>query len=185
VQTEVSVALDTRWEDIDALLQRTKRTTDEELTKAVQEIARQRFEFPTQEHAAYRTYINVPEVVMGVLVGEAEVAPSIVVVERLKTGETELVMTAQVCDVEQVTPAEAQRIWARVAAIPEQAFYLYVPVGYGAAAKRICRSLGIRPEGFRTWRWTPRGFEVNDISEAPSPLAALMPPIVRRLLATP
>jgi hypothetical protein len=94
-------------------------------------------------------------------------------------------MTAEVVTTEQVNEAEAKRIWARCASIPDQAFYLYVPVGYGAEAKSICRRLGIRPEGFRTWRNTPRGFEVNDISEAPSPLSALMPPIVRRLLATP
>jgi hypothetical protein len=62
---------------------------------------------------------------------------------------------------------------------------VYVPVGYGAAAKKICRRLKIHPEGFRTWRFTPRGFEVNDVSEPPSPLAALMPPLVRKLLATP
>jgi hypothetical protein len=55
----------------------------------------------------------------------------------------------------------------------------------GAEAKKVCRRAGVRPEGFRTWRTTPRGFEVNDVSEQPSPLAALMPPIVRKLLATP
>jgi hypothetical protein len=122
---------------------------------------------------------------MGVQVGDEEIVPAIVVVERLKTGDTRLVMTAEVCTQERVNDSEARRLWARCASIPDQAFYLYVPVGYGAEAKKICRRLGIRPEGFRTWRTTPRGFEINDISEAPSPLAALMPPIVRRLLATP
>jgi len=122
---------------------------------------------------------------MGVQVGNEELAPDIVVVERLKTGESRLVMTAQVAIVEQVDEAEARRTWARFASIPDQAFYLYVPVGFGAKAKQICRKIGIRPEGFRTYRDTPRGLEINDISEAPSPLAALMPPVVRRLLATP
>ena len=181
------MSLDTRWENIDALLTRSERTKDETLTTAVREIAGQRFQFPSEEHAAYRTYVNVPEVAMGVQIGEGgeEVVPSIVVVERLKTGESHLVMTAQVCGREQVNEAEAKRIWARCAAIPKQAFYLFVPVGYGAEAKKICRRLGVRPDGYRTWRTTPRGFEINDISEAPSPLAALMPPIVRKLLATP
>ena len=181
------MSLDTRWENIDALLARSERTKDETLTKAVREIVEARFQFPSEEHAAYRTHVNVPDVVMGVQIGAGgeEVAPSIVVVERLKTGESNLVMTAQVCGREQVNEADARRVWARCAAIPNQAFYLYVPVGLGAEAKKICRRLGIRAEGFRTWRTTPRGFEVNDVSEAPSPLAALMPPIVRRLLATP
>jgi hypothetical protein len=179
------MTLDTRWEDVDQLLDRTTRTVSDKHVKAIQEIAARRFEFPTPEHAAYRTYINVPEVTMGVQVGTEEIAPEVVVVERLKTGETNLVMTATVATLEQVTEAEAQRSWARYAAIEDTAFYVYVPVGYGAAAKRICKKLGIKVEGFRTYRTTPRGFEINDVSEEPSPLAALMPPFVRNLLATP
>lgn len=181
------MTLDTRWENIDALIKRSERTQGETLAIAAREIAAARFQFPSEEHPGYRTYVNIPDVVMGVQIGDAgeEVIPSIVVVERTKTGESKLVMTAQVCTPELANAAEAKAVWARIAKVPNQAFYLYVPVGYGAEAKKICRKLGIRPEGFRTWRNTPRGFEVNDISEAPSPLAALMPPIVRRVLATP
>jgi hypothetical protein len=160
------VSLDTRWENIDALLKRTERTKDETLAKAVREIAEARFTFPTKEHPAYRTHINVPDVTMGVQVGDEEIVPDVVVVERLKTGETHLVMTAEVCGPEQVHEGEAKRMWARCASIPEQAFYLYVPVGHGAEAKRICKLLGIKVQGFRTWRWTPRGFEINDVGPA-------------------
>jgi hypothetical protein len=179
------MSLDTRWEDVDALLNRTTRSKDETLVKAVQEIVELRFKFPTPEHASYRAHSNVPAVTMAVQVGDEQIAPDIVVVERLNTGDTKLVMTAAVADKEGVTEGEAQRAWARYAAIPDQVFYLYVPVGYGAAAKRICKKLRIHVEGYRTWRTTPRGFEVNDISEPASPLAALMPPLVRKLLATP
>lgn len=178
------MTLDTRWEDVDALLKRTPRTRDEVRTKAVQEIAAARFVFPTAAYPAYRTFVNVPEVTMGVQSGKVELAPDIVVVEKINTGETRLVMTAAVATTEQVNEAEAAT-WARFSAIPDQAFYLYVPVGYGARAKSICRKAKVAVEGFRTWRTTPRGFEVNDISEPASPLAALMPPIVRKLLATP
>lgn len=179
------MSLDTRWENIDALLKRTERTKEETLVKAAQQIVEQRFQFPTEEYPSYRTYINIPTVTMGVKVGDEEIDPTIVVVERLKTGETRLVMTAEVAGREQVNEGEAKLVWARIASIPDQAFYLYVPVGLGAQAKAICRRLGIRPEGFRTYRNTPRGFEINDISEKPSPLAPLMPPFVRRILATP
>lgn len=179
------MSLDTRWEDVDQLLSRTARTRDEQLAKVAQEIAALRFKFPTPEHPAYRTHVNVPEVTMGVQSGKAELAPDIVVVEKLSTGETRLVMTAAVATTEHVNDAEAKSRWARFAAVPDQAFYLYVPVGYGAAAKRICRKLKIHVEGYRTWRFTPRGFEVNDVSEPASPLAALMPPLVRKVLATP
>ena len=179
------MTLDTRWEDVDQLLVRTARTKDEKHVKAVQEVAEARFKFPTPEFASFRTYVNVPDVTMAVKVGEDEIAPDIVVVERLKTGDTRLEMTAVVVEVEQVNEAEAKRLWSRCASIKDVAFYLYVPVGYGSRAKSICRKQGVKVEGVRTWRTTPRGFEINDVTEQPSPLAALMPPIVRKILATP
>ena len=158
------MALDTRWEDVDKLLTPSPRTLDEKHTKAVQNIAETRFKFPTPEHASFRAHVNVPEVTMAVQAGDEELTPDIVVVERLKTGETYLRMTAQVALLQEINDAEAKRTWARYAAIPDQAFYLYVPVGYGLAAKKICKGLKIPVEGYRTWRWTPRGFEVNSIS---------------------
>jgi hypothetical protein len=179
------MSLDTRWEDVDTMLQRTARTKDETLAHAVHEILEARFKFPTPEHPSYRAFANVPDVTMAVQLGEKQITPDIVVVEKLNTGETKLVMTAAVVDKEGVTEAEGASMWARYAAIPDQVFYLYVPVGYGAVAKRICRKLRIPVEGYRTWRTTPRGFEVNEVSEPASPLAALMPPLVRKLLATP
>jgi hypothetical protein len=179
------MSLDTRWEDVDTLLHRTTRTKDETLAKAVREIVALRFKFPTPEHPAYRAHSNVPDVTMAVQVGDEKIAPDIVVVEKVNTDDTKLVMTAAVVDKEGVTEDEAKAAWARFSAIPDQAFYLYVPVGYGAAAKRICKKLKINVEGYRTWRTTPRGFEINDVSEPASALAALMPPLVRKLLATP
>ena len=179
------MTLDTRWEDVDELLDRTERTVDEKHVKAVQEIAKARFVFPTPEHPAYRTYVNLPEVTMGVQVGREELTPDIVVVEKHNTGETNAVIAVAVAAREQVNEAEARRTWSRFAKIQDVAFYLYVPVGYGAEAKKLCRRAGVAVTGFRTYRDTPRGFEVNDVSEPASPFAALMPPIVRKLLATP
>lgn len=177
------MSLDTRWEQIDQLLVRSSRTQTEKRAEAVRKVAELRFSFPTPEHPSYRTHVNVPDVTLAVQVGRETFAPDIVVVEKINTGETRLVMTAAVAIPEQVNPAEAKAVWSRYAMIPDQAFYLYVPVGYGKKAKQICRELKITPEGFRTWRTTPRGFEVNDVSEAPNPLSALMPPIVRKILA--
>lgn len=179
------MSMDTRWEDVDALLVRSNRTQDEALANAVREIVAARFNFPTAEHPAYRAHANIPEVTLAVQVGDEQIAPDIVAVEKLSTGETHLMMTAAVANREMVNEGEAKRAWSRYAAIPNQAFYLYVPVGYGKMAKQICRKLKIDVEGYRTYRTTPRGFEVNDVSEPPSSLAALMPPIVRKLLATP
>jgi hypothetical protein len=179
------VSLDTRWEDVDQLLKRTSRTQDEKLASAANEIAEARFKFPTKEFPAYRTHVNIPTPTMTVQVGRDSVTPDIVVVEKFNTGDTRLVMTAAVAGQEQVNEAEAKAVWSRYAAIPDQAFYVYIPVGYGAQAKRICKKLKIEVAGFRTWRTTPRGFEVNDVSAPHNPLSALMPPIVRKLLAAP
>jgi len=173
----------TRWENVDKLLTRTERTKDETRSKAAQEVAALRFKFPTTAHPSFRTFVNTPDITMAVQAGKAELVPDIVVVERPNTGQMLLKMTAVVAIAEEVNEAEAHALWAPVAAVPDQAFYLYVPVGYGAEAKRICRKLNIHPDGYRTWRFTPRGFEINDISEPPSPLAALMPRFVRRTLA--
>ncbi len=179
------MSLDTRWEDVDTLLQRTTRTQDEKLGQAIQEIIAQRFRFPTPEHPAYRAHSNIPAITMAVQVGEEQIAPDIVVVEKLNTGETHVIMTAAIANHEMVNEGEARSKWARYSAIPDQAFYLYVPVGYGAQAKKLCKQLKLKVEGYRTWRTTPRGFEINDVSEAPSALAALMPGFVRKALATP
>jgi hypothetical protein len=101
---------------------------------------------------------------MGVQSGSEELVPDIVVVERTKTGESSLIMTATVCGREDVTDAQAEAEWAPLSRIPEQAFYLYVPVGLGKQAKMICKRHKIKPNAFRTWRETPRGFEINDVS---------------------
>jgi hypothetical protein len=90
------MALDTRWEDIDQLLDRNERTKTEELIKAAQAIFADRFQFPTEDHPAYRAFINLPEHTMEVQVGNETIAPDIVVVEKINTGETHLVMTAAV-----------------------------------------------------------------------------------------
>jgi hypothetical protein len=37
-------------------------------------------------------------------------------------------------------------------------------VGYGLQAKKVCQKAGVKVQGYRTWRWTPRGFELNDVS---------------------
>jgi hypothetical protein len=157
------MTLDTRWEDITELLKRSERTQDEKLQAAVTEIAAQRFEFPSPEYPSFRTYVNSPEIAMAVQVGGEEIVPTIVVVEKIKEGDSRLVMTAQVCVPEEVNDGEAKRLWSRIASVPDQAFYLYVPVGFGLQAKQICKRLKVTVEGFRTWRTTPRGFEINDV----------------------
>ena len=174
------MTLTERWTDVDKLLQPAPKSSGELHERAVQDIAQARFEFPTPELPSYRTFVNVPEVTLPVKdEGGTEWTPDIVVVD---TPGNVLKMLAQVETGDTVTEERAKELWRPFSRLPDAAFYLYVPVGFGGAAKRICRKLGIDVYGFRTWRYTPQGIEINDISEPPGIMTALMPPLVRKVL---
>ncbi len=174
------MALSERWTDVDKLLQPAPQSVEELHQRVVQDIAKARFEFPTPELASYRTFVNEPEPTLPVT-DEAgnELTPDVVVVD---TPGNVLKMAVSVETAETVTDEQAQQQWLPFSRLHEAAFYLYVPVGYGAVAKRICKKLGIDVYGYRTWRYTPQGLEVNDISEPPGILHALMPPFARKLM---
>ena len=174
------MTIDTRWTDVDKMLQPSPLNRQELRERVVQDVAKGRFEFPTPELAGYRTYANFPQVTMPVKDPEGnEYTPDIVVVD---TPGNILKILAQVELAEQVTEERAKEFWAPVAKLPDAAFYLYVPVGYGALAKKLCKKLRIDVYGYRTWRYVPQGIEINDISEPPDIMIQLMPPIVRRIL---
>ncbi|OGO53440.1 MAG: hypothetical protein A2148_11220 [Chloroflexi bacterium RBG_16_68_14] len=174
------MTIDTRWTDVDKMLEPAPKSREELHLRAVQDIAKARFELPTPELPSYRAFVNVPQVTLPVKDEQGnELTPDIVVVD---TPGNILKMVAQVETGDTVTEERAKSAWLPYCRLPDVAFYLYVPVGYGGAAKRICRRLGIDVYGFRTWRYVPQGLEINDISEPPGIMAALMPPIVRKIL---
>ena len=174
------MTIDTRWTDVDKMLQPSPLNRQELRERVVQDVAQARFEFPTTELAGYRTYVNFPEVTLPIKDEQGnELTPDIVVVD---TPGNILKILAQVELPEQVTEERAKQLWLPFSKLPDAAFYLYVPVGHGAAAKRLCKKLRIDVYGFRTWRYVPQGIEINDISEPPDIMIALMPPIVRRIL---
>jgi len=174
------MTIDTRWTDVDKMLQPSPLNRQELRERVIQDVAKARFEFPTTELAGYRTYVNFPEKTLPVKDEQGnELAPDIVVVD---TPGNILKILAQVELPEQVTEERAKELWAPFAALPDAAFYLYVPVGNGAMAKKLCKKLKIHVYGYRTWRYVPQGIEINDISEPPDVMVQLMPPIVRRLL---
>ena len=174
------MTIDTRWTDVDKMLQPAPKSRQELHERAVQDIALARFEFPTPELAGYRTFVNVPEVTLPVKDEDGnETNPDIVVVD---TPGNILKILAQVETADSVTDERARDVWVPFSRLPDAAFYLFVPVGYGGAAKRICKSFNIDVYGYRTWRYVPEGIEINDISEPPGIMTALMPPIVRKML---
>ena len=172
----------TRWESIDGLLRRSERTRTEVRAAAAREIADARFKFPSAEFPAYRTFVNVPDVTMTVKVGDADLVPDIVVVEHPASGQPVVRMAVIVAEAEQVNEADSKERWAPIASIPGVTLFVYVPLGYADEAKRLCREAKIDPEGFRTWRNTPQGFEINDVGEAHSTVRGLIPKFARRAI---
>ena len=172
----------TRWERIDQLLHRTERTRVEVRAAAAHEIAAARFKFPSAEYPSYKTFVNLPDVTMTVKVGAADVVPDIVVVDHPASGQPVVRMAVIVAAAEQVTEAEAKDRWAPVASIPGVTLFVYVPAGYADEAKRLCAARHIEPEGFRTWRNTPQGFEISDVGEAHSAVRGLIPRFARKAL---
>ena len=172
----------TRWEKIDGLLRRTERTQTEVRAEAARQIAGARFKFPSAEFPAYKTFVNVPDVTMTVRVGNADLVPDIVVIEHPASGQPIVRMAVIVAAPEQVTVAEAKERWAPMASIPGVTLFVYVPLGYADEAKGACAAVKIEPEGFRTWRNTPMGFEINDVGEAHSAVRGLFPRIARKAL---
>lgn len=174
------MTIDTRWTDVDKMLQPGPKSQEELHQRAVQDVAQARFEFPTPEFPSYRAYVNVPEVTLPVTDEHGhQFTPDIVVVD---TPGNILKLLALLETGDLVTEERAREVWAPLARLPGAAFYLYVPVGHGGAAKRLCRKLGLDVYGFRTWRYTPQGLEINDISEPPGIMVQLMPPLVRKIL---
>ena len=174
------MTIDTRWTDVDKMLQPSPLNRQELRERAVQDVAKARFEFPTIELPGYRSYVNFPEKTLPVKdASGVEYTPDIVVVE---TPGNILKIVAQVETGDLVTEERAKEVWAPLTKLGDSAFYLYVPVGQGGAAKKICRKLGLRVYGFRTWRYVPQGIEINDISEPPDVMSKLMPPLVRKML---
>ena len=174
------MGLEERWTDVDKLLEPAPKNREELHQRAVQEIAQARFEFPTTELPSYRAFVNVPDVTLAVTnqAGE-ELTPDIVVVD---TPGNLLKIFASVETAETVTEERAEEAWLPFGKLPDAAFYLFIPVGYGDVAKRICKKLNVDVYGFRTWRYVPEGLEVNDISEPPGIIHALMPPFARRMM---
>lgn len=147
--------------------------------RAVQDIFQARFQFPTPENPSLRAFTNVPDVTMPIRLDTGgELMPDIVVID---TATNSVNIHVQVETADTVGEEDARQRWLPCSQLTESAFYLYVPVGCGAQAKHICRRLHIPVYGFRTWRYTPEGLEINDVSERPGIIKGLLPPVIRRL----
>jgi hypothetical protein len=155
------------------------RTASRELIhdRALKDIARLRFGFPTEKFRDYKTYVNHPARAMGVEMPDGLVAyPDIVVVQH---PENNCRIVAEVETNETVREAVARWEWLPYADLAP--LYLYVPVGKGDEAQSLCRQLGVPVVGIRTWRYLA-GYEepeINDHYTVPSGPEDLLPKFLR------
>ena len=141
--------------------------------RALKDITRLRFGFPTEKYRDYKTYANNPVRTMGVELPDHRVAyPDIVVVQH---PENNCRIVAEVETNETVREAVARYEWAPYAELAP--LYLYVPVGKGDEAKALCNQLEIPVVGIRTWRYLA-GYddpEINDHYTVASGPADMLP----------
>jgi len=145
--------------------------------KALRDIARLRFGFPTEKYRDFKTYTNVPQRTMGVQLGGNLVAyPDVVVVQH---PENNAKIVAEVETNETVREAVARFEWLPYSELAP--LYLYVPVGKGDETLNMCRKLDVAVVGIRTWRYVA-GYEdpeINDHFTVPSGPEEMLPKIFR------
>jgi hypothetical protein len=128
--------------------------------RAIQDIAAERFRYPTEQYRDFKTYVNHPARTMGIQMPDGSVAyPDIVVVQH---PENNARIVAQIETAESIREAVARFEWLPYSRLAP--LYLYVPVGKGADAKSLCKQFGIKAVGIRTWRYLP-GYDQIEINE--------------------
>ncbi len=129
-------------------------------SRALNDITRLRFGFPTEKYPDYKTYVNHPARTMGVAMDSGLVAyPDIVVVQH---PENNCKVVAELETDETVREEVARFEWLPYADLAP--LYLYVPVGKGDEALALCRQLDIPVVGVRTWRYIA-GYDEPEIND--------------------
>jgi hypothetical protein len=128
--------------------------------KALRDIVRLRFGFPTEKYRDYKTYLNHPQRSMGIqLSGNSVAYPDIVVVQH---PENNTKIVAEVETNETVREAVARFEWLPYSGLAP--LYLYVPVGKGDETLKLCRALDVPVVGIRTWRYIA-GYDDPEIND--------------------
>jgi NAD-dependent dihydropyrimidine dehydrogenase PreA subunit len=150
------------WREGSLDWRRSEESRRTELTAIVQEIARDRFAYPNEEHPDFRTYVNLPEPQMAIQVqgGVEKLLPDIVVLDK-PGGRPRLL--AQVESKETLTREQAQYVWARLE-MKDAPLLLYVPTGMAAQARDYVKAAGIKNARIRTWRRLPQGMQVRSLN---------------------
>ena len=152
----------TTWREVNSDWRRSEETRRHELARAVNAIARSRFQFPNEQFPNYRTYVNVPEPTMALEFGGAgidQAFPDILVTEQPGNYP---VMVAQVETDETLTREQVERVWKRLE-MADAPLDIYVPAGLAHRAKDYARAAGLKHVRFRTFRHNPDGVTVREV----------------------
>jgi hypothetical protein len=148
--------------------------------RATTDIAKERFNFPSEDFPDFQTTVNVPVLKLPVQTASGEVlGPDIVVTSE----DGSLQMVAAVETVHTLNETSARQRWARFADFGV-AFYLFAPAGYANQAKKLLKKAGVKGAKLRTWRyiagldWT---LDLTDITREFS-FNDLLPPFVTQFL---
>jgi hypothetical protein len=117
---------------------------------AVRNIAEQLFYYPTPEYPHFRTFVNEPEPEQKLYTNLGnELAPDIVVLEWPEKLPR---IVAEVVTPDTLREDVAESVWKILARLDGVQFYLYVPAGYAADAKKLLKKTGIKNVTLRSWR---------------------------------
>jgi hypothetical protein len=126
------------------------KTYQEAHLQAVRNIAEQLFPFPTPDYPHFRTFVNEPESEQKLFTNYGrELEPDIVV---LQWPEKLPVMVAEVVTPDMLTPENAENVWRIESRLEGVRFFLYVPAGHAADAKRLLKRAKVKDVTLRTWR---------------------------------
>jgi hypothetical protein len=171
--------IDYRWEDPDKLMPPSAKTRGETHLRVVRDIAEERLTFPDDEIPMLRTHVNVPEPALVIpAAGGVELVPDVLVAEF--PGDHPRILVA-VETVDTVTDEQAAGRWLPFSQVSGATFFLYVPSGFAAEAKRLLKKHRIKRARLRTWRYVA-GLGVLDITNIQYGRirAPFLPPFLRR-----
>lgn len=136
-----------------------KYLRDQRHLGTVQEIARIKFPFPSDEHPDLETIINAPTPRVSVgNEGGKDLFPDLVVLRRPGLW---LKMMAEVETEDTVNDESARERWLPYSKCGD--LFIYVPFGSVAETRRLCKKHGVHAAGIRTWRFRPVwGLDVSE-----------------------
>jgi hypothetical protein len=120
--------------------------------KVVSLVARARFPYPDEKHPRWRTFVNSPELTMGIDTTPEPIYPDILVIDETKK---EAVMIGEV-ETEMTVNEERAKDWEKYTSLVPT-FYVYVPEGRKDAAEQLLTTKNIRYTGLRGYSYGKNG----------------------------